>query len=438
MVCQNGGMKLNHALIQNASPKKKPYRLSDGRGLHVLIHPNGSKYWQFRYRFASRERPPLSLGQFPEVMLSEARDQRDDLRRALRQGIDPQAQKKQEKLQSIFKDLNSFAVVAKEWHDRNLSRWTPNHAVTVWNRLENHVFASLGSRPIADISPLELLNVIQRIESKQLFETAHRVLHICDAIFRFAIVTARMEINPAPNLKNALQPNVIKHLPSLPPSEVPAFFAAFRKLDSNKTYKLAFQFLSLTAVRTGELRHARWKDFDIANRQWIVPPEYTKCRREHIVPLSSQSLVILQQLEELGHSGQWLFPNQFARTHPVMSENAINLMISNMGFKGRMVGHGFRSLFSSVLNEKSFNPDAIERQLAHVETNSVRAAYNRALYMPERKEIMQWWADWLDQKQASPALRGITSPKVDARHLLKNLASENHATLHSGAISLRV
>lgn len=411
-------MKLTNSTLKNAQPRAKAFRLSDGDGLHLLIHPNGSKYWQMRYRFAGRERPPLSLGKYPEVTLAKAREKRTDIRRLISDGIDPHSQRKQEKLAELFKDRNSFETVATEWHQRNQARWTKDHATTVWQRLENHVFPWIRKRPIAEISPLELLEVIQKIESKKLHETAHRVLHICDSIFRFAIVTARLEINPAPNLRGALQPNIIDHLPSIRPSEAPAFFAAFRKLSTNRTYKLAFRLLALSVVRTGELRHARWSDFDIENQEWIIPAEHTKCRREHIVPLPHQAIVILRELAELDHAGPWAFPNQHPRKHPVMSENALNNMIKQMGYKGKMVGHGFRSLFSTVTNEQGFNPDAIERQLAHIEGNSVRAAYNRADYLSERREILQWWADWLDgQGQVTREMK--TRSKKDARFLLR-------------------
>lgn len=413
-------MKLTNSTLKNAQPRAKAFRLSDGDGLYLLIHPNGSKYWQIRYRFAGKERPPLSLGKYPELTLAKAREKRSEVRKLLSNGIDPHSQRKQEKLAEQFKNKNSFEVVATEWHHRNRPRWTKDHAVTVWQRLENHVFPLLRSRPVAEITPLELLTVLQKIESKKLHETAHRVLHICDAIFRFAIVTARLEINPAPNLRGALQPHIIEHLPSIRPSEVPAFFAAFRKLSTNRTYKLAFRLLALSVVRTGELRHARWSDFDIENREWIIPAEHTKCRREHIVPLPQQAISILRELTELDHAGPWAFPNQQPRKHPVMSENALNNMIKQMGYRGKMVGHGFRSLFSTVTNEQGFNPDAIERQLAHIEANSVRAAYNRADYLSERREIMQWWADWLDG-QAHSSQKNKARPKKDARFLLRQI-----------------
>lgn len=413
-------MKLSNAIISKSKPREKNYRLSDGDGLHLLVHSNGSKYWQFRYRFSGKERPPLSLGKFPDLTLKEARDKRTDAKRLIRDGIDPQAQRKKEKLHEEFKNRNLFETVAKEWHDRKSPKWTNDHAITVWQRLENHVFPWISKRPIAEITSLELLTVIQKIEAKGLFETAHRVLHICDSIFRFAIITARMEINPAPNLRDALSPNILEHLPAIHPHEAPAFFQAFRKLTTNETYKLAFRLLALCVTRTGELRHAQWPNFDIGNSEWIIPANYTKCRREHVVPLPRQAIIALRELAELDHPGPWLFPNCSPRKHPVISENAINNMISKMGYKGRMVGHGFRSLFSTVTNEAGFNPDAIERQLAHVEGNSVRAAYNRALYLPERRKIMQWWANWIEQQHCQKQKR-VTKNVGNAQELLRNI-----------------
>ena len=287
--------------------------------------------------------------------------------------------------------------MAEEWIERHDEIWTVGHIKRTWRRLENHVFPHLGKRAITEVKPLDLLEVIRKLESTGVNDTCSRVLRICSAVFRYAVVTGRIEHNPALNLKGALRPHRENHLPSLRVKEIPKFLTALEELRSSEQNRIAFKILMLTAVRSGELRKARWEDFDLEAREWRIPAEVMKMREEHIVPLSNQTLGLLSQLRTISTDGEWLFPNQQGRKKPFMSENTINQMIWRMGYKGRVVGHGFRSMFSTILNENGFRADAIERQLAHCERNRVRAAYNRAEYLPERRIIMQWWSDFIDK-----------------------------------------
>lgn len=399
-------MKLNDSKIRAATFKVKPYKLSDGKGLVLLVHPNGSKYWRFNYRFAGKAKS-LSIGTYPGVSLAKAREKRKDAKNLLRDQIDPSAEKRKEKRIAYYRDRNSFHAIAEEWKERNLSRWSARHADRTWARLENHVLPQLGRRPVTDIRPIDVLALVQKIEQDGNFETAHRVLAICRSVFRYAVITARLEHNPTDNLTGALKAYRKNHYPTLRSQELPDFLKALDVLQASEQKKIAFHLLLHTAVRTGELRHAQWNEIDFERKEWVIPASKTKMEREHLVPLSRQSLSKLQRLHLLTGEGEWLFPNRRGFKHPMMHENAINDMIEEMGYRGRIVGHGCRSLFSTVLNEmSSFSMDAIERQLAHVERNAVRAAYNRAEYLDERRKMMQWWSDFLADQVAPKSLAG--------------------------------
>lgn len=387
-------MKLTDWKIKNLTPRAKPYRVADGGGLALRVNPTGQKTWELRYRFAGKEKG-LSLGPYPTRSLRDAREQRIEYEKLLIDGVDPSALRQQEKLHRVYRDKNSFLEVAKEWRDNKAAAWTEKHAVKTWGRIQNHVIPSLGSRPVAEINSLELLAVIQLIENAGLTEMSRRVLQLCASIFRYAKITGRVEHNPAEGLGDALRSHRPTHYPTIDPAELPEFFKALRTVDCSEQCRLAFEILLHTALRTGELRQAKWQDLKLEQKKWVVPAETTKARRVLEVPLSSQVIDLLRRLREITGQQQWMFPNQQSRKHPIMSDATILRVIERMGYKGRMVGHGVRSLFSSVLNEKGFNADAIEKQLAHQERNAVRAAYNRAQYWKERKEMMHWWSDFL-------------------------------------------
>ena len=402
-------MFLTDIKIRNAKSSGKTTKLNDGDGLYLIIRPNGSKHWQLRYRHLEKEKT-LSLGKYPVVGLSDARNRRIDALRLLEAGTDPSLNRKQERKMAIYRDRNSFGAVAAEWLERNVDVWTPRHVDRISRRLKIHVLTDLGRMPVGDITPLELLAVIQKVEISGAGYTAHRTLQLCGNIFDFAIITGRAQHNIALGLTKALKPVKGSHHPTLSVRELPDFLKALNDLNTTRQNHLAFRILLQTALRTGELRHSQWRDIDWENREWRVRPEVMKMRVEHIVPLSSQVLSHLRELQCLTGGGAWLFPNQQGAVHPVMSENTINHMIQRMGYKGRIVGHGFRSLFSTVANEQGFNRDAIERQLAHSERNQVRAAYNRAEYLDERRVLMQWWADFLGGKEPDLRVSGNAVP----------------------------
>ncbi len=407
-------MQLTELNVKNAKPKAKMYRLADGDGLYLQITLKGGKYWRFRYFFAGREKM-LALGTYPEVSLAEARDKRHEARKAVAAGTDPGAAKQEEKRRAVFNADNTFEAVAKEWFENNKPKWTKEHAERLWRRIEIHLVAELGKRPIADISTLELLNTIRKVEAQKITrgdghlkrrggtEVSHRVLQTASSIFNYAIVTERMTNNPAYPLRDgrALKPHKAKNYPTITAKELPEFLQRLDEAKTSLQNKLAIRLMLLTFIRTGELRKSTWKDVDLEAKEWRLPAEITKMRDEHIVPLSSQAVALFKELHKMNGHRELLFPPQQHRKHMLMSENTINMVIKRMGYEGRMVGHGFRALASTTLNELGYPPDVIERQLAHAERNKIRAAYNRAEYLPQRRKMMQEWADYIDKIAAS-------------------------------------
>lgn len=388
---------LSDAAVRNAKPKTKPYKMSDGDGLFLLVMPSGSKYWRLKYFIAAKEKL-LALGVYPEVTLSDARERRMQARKVLAAGNDPSEVKRQAKHAIIQKHENTFEIVAREWHQNRLAKWTPPHAKKVLKRLETHVFNRIGTRPIADITTSDLLAVMRKIEEHGA-EIAHRLLQICGQIFLYAVITQRATINPAVSLRGALKPVVKNNHAFIKPNELPEYLKNLEAYDGALQTKLAMKFLLLTFVRTGELRGAKWSEMDLDKAEWRIPAERMKMKEPHIVPLSRQATMILKELQPLTGQWQYVFPNQH-KPSGHMSENTILYGLYRMGYHSRATGHGFRSTASTVLNEHGFPPDVIERQLAHGDRDKVRAAYNHAQYLPERRKMMQWWADYLEQVAA--------------------------------------
>ena len=397
-------MKLNVLAIKNAKPKPRAYKLSDGYGLYVLVNPKGRKLWRYNYRYNGKYKT-LSLGIFPNVGLKAAREAHQAARQLLEQGRDPNTEKKlQQYLQQSDSD-HSFQNIATEWLARQQPIWTKSYYETVHYRLNHYVFEILGTRPISSITSPELLQVLRRIEIMGLYETAHRVRAICGQVFRYAIVIGRSERDPSADLKEALISVRSTPFPAITdPSEVGGLLRAINGYSGNVITHCALKLAALTFVRPGELRRAEWSEIKLSAAEWSIPAEKMKMRNEHIVPLSKQAIEVLKTIYPVTHSGNYVFPSTRTRQRP-LSENTINAALRRMGYsKTEMTGHGFRSMASTLLNEQGFNSDWIEVQLAHTEKNKVRAAYNRAYYLPQRKIMMQKWADYLDTlQQQSPA-----------------------------------
>lgn len=389
-------MSLSSIAVKTAKSREKAYKLSDEKGLYLLINTNGSKYWKFKYRFGGKEKK-LSLGVYPEVSLAEARTKRDDARDNLRKEIDPAALKKVKKQNKNLEARNSFKAIAYEWHAKFSPKWTPEHANRILRRLEQDIFPWLGTLPISEINAPDLLSALRRIESRGAIETAHRVHQNCGQIFRYAIASGYADRNPSADLQGALQTVKTNHFASITePQKIGELLRAIHSYEGYYVTKCALQLAPLVFVRPGELRKAEWSEFNFELGEWRIPPQKMKMRVVHIVPLSTQAIKLLRELQALTGNGKYVFPSVRTAMRP-MSENTINAGLRRLGYtKEEITGHGFRSMASTILNEQGWNRDAIERQLAHAERNNIRAAYNYAQYLPERKKMMQHWANFLD------------------------------------------
>jgi integrase len=383
---------LTDTKLRSAKAAERPYKLSDAGGLYLLVKPTGSKLWQLKYRVQGKERT-ASFGPYPEVSLAEARGKRDLARKQLKDGIDPVQFRKQEKAQASVAAANTFGAIYQEWLEVRKTKWTSGYFADVKSRIDANLLPNLADLPITSITSLQLLTILRRIEARGALNMAKRCRMYASGIFSYAIATGRAETDPAATLIKALKSAPIEHFAALPWNEMGTFLRELSTYPSPKM-RLAVKLLILTATRTSELRGAKWSE--IEDQTWTIPAERMKARREHIVPLSRQARAILDQLRPVSGHRQHLFPNE-RHPHRHMSDYGILSCLHGLGYGGRATGHGFRAVFSTVMNEARFAHDAIERQLAHVEKDKVRAAYHRAEYLDERRRLMQAWADKLDE-----------------------------------------
>lgn len=384
----------------NATSEGKAIRkLHDGGGLYLWVHADGKKYWRLRYWIAHKEKS-LSLGVYPNVSLKQARARRDANRKLIDEHLDPSAERRAEKLRGMASLENSFEAVAREWYGKQLHTWVPSHARDVLRRLEANAFPLIGARPISQIEAPELLAMAKRIETRGAYDLAHRVMQVCGQVFRYGIATGRCNRDIVSDLRGALTPHVKKHQAAVKPKELPELLHAIASYDKvgDKQTMLAMQLLALTFVRTNELIGAEWTEFDFKHKVWTIPAKRMKMRVEHVVPLSRQAIAFLDELKEMGCGSRFVLPGR-NRDKPI-SNNTMLFALYRMGYKGRMTGHGFRAVASTILNEQGYRHDVIERQLAHSEKDEIRGAYNRAEYMNERTKLMQEWADYLDKLKA--------------------------------------
>ena len=386
-------MPLTDIKCKAAQPKIKQYKLSDSEGLYLLIKQSGGKYWQMKYRYAGKEKI-LSIGKYPEISLQEAREKKYEARKLLRENIDPSAEKKAAKHQILLGSENSFKSIATEWHEKQKHLWTALHAKKVMKRLERDMFPFIGDMPIDKITAPYLLSILRRIEAKDAIDLAHRTQQTAGQIFRYAIATGKAKHNIAADLKGAIKPIKKQSYARLKEEELPEFLEKLENYEGDIQTKIATKLLILTFVRTNELRAAKWEEINFDKAEWRIPAERMKMRETHIVPLSEQVQKLFAEQKQISGALEHIFPN---RNRPItfISENTILYALYRMGYHTRTTAHGFRATASTILNENNFRPDVIERQLAHGERNKVRASYNFAQYLPERREMMQWWADYI-------------------------------------------
>ncbi|MCA6974215.1 tyrosine-type recombinase/integrase [Pectobacterium carotovorum] len=386
-------MPLTDVKVRSAKPEDKAYKLTDGEGMHLMVHPNGSKYWRLQYRFDGKQKT-LALGVYPEITLSEARQRRDEAKRQIATGTDPSEQKKVDKqLRQTLVD-NTFKAIALEWHEYKRPNWSKGYAEDLMEAFENDIFPDIGKRPVAEIKPLEMLTSLRKLEKRGVLDKLRKIRQACNQVFRYAIVTGRAENNPASELASALPPPKATHYPHLLPDELPDFLRALSTYSGSKITQLATRILMLTGVRTIELRQAEWKEFDFEKQLWEVPKERMKMRRPHLVPLSDQVIDALQQLRAVTGRYNLVFPGRNDITKP-MSEASINQVLKRIGYHGKATGHGFRHTMSTILHEQGYNTAWIELQLAHVDKNTIRGTYNHAQYLEQRREMLQWYANYM-------------------------------------------
>ena len=404
-------MPLTDITVKNAKPADKALRLKDERGLYLEVSPKGGKWWRLRYWMDGKENR-LSLGVYPDVSLKDARARRDEARRLIANGVDPSEARKAEKTVAL-ESAETFEGIAREWHAKFKSAWTEGTAKSNITRLEKDIFPHLGSAPIKEVAAPDLLAALRRIEARGAEETARRVRVLCGQVFRYAVATGRAHRDPSGDLRGALTPARPKNFAAITdPREVAGLLRAIDSYSGSLVVLCALRLAPLVFVRPGELRHAEWAEIDLDAAEWRIPAHKMKMRDAHFVPLSRQAVVILRAVHPLTGGGRYVFPSERTTSRP-MSENTVLAALRRMGYgTDEMTGHGFRSMASTLLHEMGWASDVIERQLAHAERNKVKGAYNRAGHLPERKKMMQAWADHLDALKAGAKVTPIRGEQV--------------------------
>jgi integrase len=392
-------MALTDTEIRRSKPAARPYKLSDGGGLHLLITQSGGKLWRWKYRFDGAEKL-MALGRYPEVALADARERRDAARKRLANGSDPMAERMAQKTAIKVATEHTFEKIATLWLEHWGGNKSARHSATTENRLKVNVYPVLGDRSIADVEPMELVQLAKGIEARGASDMAKRILQIVGMVFRYAVAHGFSKRNPAAEIRpsDILKPTRKTNMARIDARELPALLRSIEVYEGRQLTRLAIKLMALTFVRTSELIGARWEEFDSDARRWSIPETRMKMKTPHIVPLSIQAVEVLELLRTISGNGELIFPGEQDSTKP-MSNMTILKALERMGYKGRMTGHGFRGLASTILHEQGYNHEHIELQLAHAPRNAVSAAYNHALYLEPRAKMMQDWADFLERTQ---------------------------------------
>lgn len=393
-------MPLNVKQIEALKPSEKPYKVADSGGLYLEVSPAGGKAWKLKYRYLGKEKK-LSLGRYPIVSLKDARDKRDEAKRILDSGKDPGAEKKRSKVAAMTAMKNTFQNIAEEWAGRHFVNKAPAHKARVVARLEKNVYPYIGANPVAEITPSDILRVIQLIEKRGAIETAHRALQNISQVMRYAVATCRLTIDPTPSLRGALLPVTPSHMPApTTPNEVAGFLRLIEAFTGGQVVSAALRLLPLVFVRPGTFRKMEWSEVDLEKAEWNIPADKMKMREAHHVPLARQAVTILRdELLPITGAGRHVFPGGRTDARP-MSESAINAAYKRLGIDTRteLTGHGWRATARTLLHEElGFDPVVIEHQLAHRVPDALGTAYNRTRFLDKRREMMQKWADFLDR-----------------------------------------
>lgn len=401
---------LTDTQIRNTKPEAKLIKLTDSQGLYLEVSPSGGKHWRFRFRLDGKE-SLFSIGEYPHIKASEARRMRDDARQLIKQGINPTQQRKAEKIVKQYERANTFEAVAAEWYEiakikpssKTGRAWSTGYAGHVETLLKKDINPHIGKLPIKDIKTPAIYNLLRKIEARQAPTRALLARQIISSVFKLAIKTHRAEYNVVDPLKGDIARGVVEHRKHLKGDDLPDFLRKLEDYTGHVTTSIALKLLMFTAVRPGELCGAAWAEFDYDQAEWRIPGVRMKMGREHAVPLSQQVLVLLEKLRELTGHTKYLFPTQGTKSQTMPTATLRNA-VAKLGFSDRFSPHGARGTFSTMCNEAGFRSDVIERQLAHSEQNKVRASYNQAEYMPERRKMMQQWADMLDALKAGATI----------------------------------
>lgn len=395
-------MKLTDAQLRNLS---EPGKYFDGGGLYLELTKTGGRYWRMKYRHSGKEKR-LAFGVYPDVSLKGARELANQAHKSLKAGDDPGMLRKAEKAKVEHEAVNTLEAVALDWMKHQATRWGADTAYRIKASLEADLFKPLGSRPLASIKPGEIMAAVKKIEARGASDQAGRVLQRIKSVYRWAVIHERIEANPMLDLvpSEILKPREVQHRAAMADKELPEFLAKLATYDGDPNTVNALRLLILTATRPGETRGARWAEFDLDAALWVIPAERIKMRTEHRVPLSRQAVEVLRTMRPRSGDGDLVFPSPSYRSKP-LSENTFNSALARMGYKNTATAHGFRALFSTVANECGWNPDVIERQLAHKEANEIRAAYHRSTYLKERERLIQWWGDYLDGRKAGNVVK---------------------------------
>jgi integrase len=392
-------MPLTDAKVRNTKPSEKPQKLADGQGLYLEVRPTGSKLWRYRYRIAGKENI-FAIGEYPTMSLAGARTEHDKARALVKQGIHPAHHRQAERLVNRTANANTFEALAREWIDKKAPGWTPYYLRQVERFLAADVFPHIGKLPIRNVTAAHLLEIIRRVEARGAETVALLIRQWSSAIFRYAVATLRADHDPAAALKGAIHRPKVEHRKPLTREQIVQFIKALDEYGGYRATVIALRLMLLTFVRTVELRKAEWHEFDLERAEWRIPAEKMKMRQPHIVPLSRQAIELLQELHTFTGGRALLFPN-LRNPNTCMTSTTLNRALERMGFSGKgsigFSAHGFRATASTLLNEMGYRSDVIERQLAHTERNKVRASYNQAQYLDERKVMMQVWADLIDE-----------------------------------------
>lgn len=390
---------LSDTKIKTAKPQEKEYTLQDGKGLYLLIKPIGTKIWRFNYyRPVSKKRALISFGSYPDVSLHDARTKRDEARQLLAKGIDPQQYKKDQLKRFKDEQNNTFEKVASDWFKlKSSSKLKSDTLKDIWRSLELHIFPAVGNKMITEVKARDFISALEPVKAQGKLESVKRLCQRINEVMSYGMNVGLIEANPAAKISNAFANPVVKNMPALKPEELPELLKALETANIERQTRCLLFWQLLTITRPTEAAEAKWSEIDLVNKLWTIPADRMKMNRVHMIPLCQQAIEILETMKPISGHREHIFPSMKSPYNKPMNSQTVNAVIKRVGFAGRLVAHGFRSIASTALNEEGFDPDAIEAALAHIDSNEVRRAYNRSIYLEQRIKMMQWWGDFVEK-----------------------------------------